>query len=38
MKFEATRENVVRTCIELADKGYLAGTGGNVALLDLEEL
>jgi L-fuculose-phosphate aldolase len=32
MKFEATRERVVRTCIELADKGYLAGTGGNVAL------
>lgn len=32
MKFEATREKVVTTCIELADKGYLAGTGGNVAL------
>jgi L-fuculose-phosphate aldolase len=32
MKFEETREEVVRTCIGLADKGYLAGTGGNVAL------
>jgi len=32
MKFEATRELVVRTCIELADGGYLAATGGNVAL------
>jgi L-fuculose-phosphate aldolase len=32
MRFEETREQVVRTCIELADQGYLAGTGGNVAL------
>lgn len=32
MKFEAAREKVVKTCIELADRGYLAGTGGNVAL------
>ncbi len=32
MKFQATRELVVKTCIELADKGYLAATGGNVAL------
>jgi L-fuculose-phosphate aldolase len=32
MRFEETRQEVVRTCIELADHGYLAGTGGNVAL------
>lgn len=32
MRFKETRDEVVRTCIELADKGYLAGTGGNVAL------
>ena len=32
MRFEATREEVVRTCIRLADRGFLAGTGGNVAL------
>ncbi|MBT8470447.1 MAG: class II aldolase/adducin family protein [Deltaproteobacteria bacterium] len=32
MKFQATRELVVKTCIELADRGYLAATGGNVAL------
>ena len=32
MKFQETRQEVVRACIELADKGYLAGTGGNVAL------
>ncbi len=32
MKFQATRERVVETCIALADKGFLAGTGGNVAL------
>ncbi|NNE18201.1 MAG: class II aldolase/adducin family protein [Myxococcales bacterium] len=32
MKFEATRELVVKTCIDLADRGYLAATGGNVAL------
>mgnify|MGYP001816557479 CR=1 FL=1 len=32
MNFEAAREQVVHTCIELADRGYLAGTGGNVAI------
>ncbi len=32
MRFAETREEVVRTCIALADRGYLAGTGGNVAL------
>ena len=32
MKFQSTRETVVRTCCTLADKGFLAGTGGNVAL------
>ncbi len=32
MKFQATREQVVRICIDLAERGYLAGTGGNVAL------
>jgi L-fuculose-phosphate aldolase len=32
MSFQAAREKVVRTCIELAERGYLAGTGGNVAL------
>jgi L-fuculose-phosphate aldolase len=32
MRFQEARDEVVRTCIELADKGYLAGTGGNVAL------
>jgi L-fuculose-phosphate aldolase len=32
MKFQATRDLIVRTCIELADRGYLAATGGNVAL------
>ena len=32
MRFQETREKVVRTCIELADRGYLAGTGGNIAL------
>lgn len=32
MKFAETREAVVRTCVALADRGYLAGTGGNVAL------
>jgi len=32
MTFRPAREQVVRTCIELADLGYLAGTGGNVAL------
>ena len=32
MRFEATREEVRATCLALADRGYLAGTGGNVAL------
>ena len=31
MNFEQAREEVVSTCLLLADKGYLAGTGGNVA-------
>lgn len=31
MNFEQARRAVVATCLELADKGYLAGTGGNVA-------
>lgn len=32
MRFEAKREEVRATCLALADRGYLAGTGGNVAL------
>ena len=31
MNFERARREVVATCLELADCGYLAGTGGNVA-------
>lgn len=31
MTFEQARHEVVSTCLLLADKGYLAGTGGNVA-------
>ncbi len=31
MNFDQARREVVATCLELADKGYLAGTGGNVA-------
>jgi len=31
MTFEQARQEVVATCLLLADKGYLAGTGGNVA-------
>ena len=31
MKFEEVRREVVTTCLQLADSGYLAGTGGNVA-------
>ena len=31
MNFEQARREVVAACRELADKGYLAGTGGNVA-------
>jgi L-fuculose-phosphate aldolase len=32
MSFDQARREVLSTCLELADKGYLAGTGGNVAL------
>ena len=32
MMFQQARETVVKTCINLADRGYLAGTGGNMAL------
>ena len=32
MRFQDAREAVLATCIDLADRGYLAGTGGNVAL------
>jgi L-fuculose-phosphate aldolase len=31
MNFESVRREVIATCLELAGKGYLAGTGGNVA-------
>lgn len=31
MTFDQARLKVVSTCVLLADKGYLAGTGGNVA-------
>ena len=31
MNFDQVRSEVVSTCLSLADKGYLAGTGGNVA-------
>ena len=31
MIFEYARREVIATCLELADSGYLAGTGGNVA-------
>jgi len=31
MSFEPARRDVVSTCLILADKGFLAGTGGNVA-------
>jgi len=31
MKFDQERCDVVATCLKLADMGYLAGTGGNVA-------
>lgn len=31
MNFEKARQEVVTTCLYLADQGYLAGTGGNVA-------
>jgi len=32
MMFRQAREAVVETCVKLADMGYLAGTGGNLAL------
>lgn len=32
MMFQQARDVVVKTCVELADMGYLAGTGGNLAL------
>jgi L-fuculose-phosphate aldolase len=32
MRDEAVRERVVRLCLELSARGFLAGTGGNVAL------
>lgn len=32
MMFRKAREEVVETCLFLADQGYLAGTGGNIAL------
>lgn len=32
MRYQDLRERVVRICIELADQGFVAGTGGNVAL------
>ena len=31
MNFDKAQREVVATCLKLADKGYLAGTGGNVA-------
>jgi L-fuculose-phosphate aldolase len=31
MEFEKARNEVLQACLHLADKGYLAGTGGNVA-------
>ncbi|MGP8250832.1 MAG: class II aldolase/adducin family protein [Terracidiphilus sp.] len=31
MDFDAVRNEVLQACLHLADKGYLAGTGGNVA-------
>ena len=32
MSFDQARREVISACLELAEKGYLAGTGGNVAL------
>lgn len=31
MRFDPVRREVIATCRQLADRGYLAGTGGNVA-------
>ncbi|MGO8760081.1 MAG: class II aldolase/adducin family protein [Terracidiphilus sp.] len=32
MNFESARRDVLAACLELAERGYLPGTGGNVAL------
>jgi L-fuculose-phosphate aldolase len=32
VKFQQARETVLATCLALAERGYLAGTGGNIAL------
>lgn len=32
MRFREERERVVKICIELANRGFVAGTGGNVAI------
>jgi L-fuculose-phosphate aldolase len=32
MKFHKERERVVKICLELANRGFVAGTGGNVAI------
>ena len=32
MMFQQARETVVKTCINLAERRYVAGTGGNMAL------
>jgi L-fuculose-phosphate aldolase len=37
MNFDRERREVVATCLELAGRGYLAGTGGNIACLAGEE-
>ena len=31
-RYQQGKERVVQACLQLADRGYLAGTGGNVAL------
>jgi L-fuculose-phosphate aldolase len=38
MKCDCVRRKVIDTCLELADKGFLAGTGGNVACRIDDEL
>ena len=37
MRFSAARAQVLQACTCLADLGYLAGTGGNIALRADEE-
>ena len=37
MSFDQARREVISACLELAEKGYLAGTGGNVALRIAED-